>query len=112
MPTRAPRSGCPQSPPDRTGVLALSYYIYYRVEHPGNAFAAVRRLQAAIRARYGIEGRLLKKCDEPTLWMEIYEGVDDGAAFEAGLADLLDGLDFSLMLAAGSTRKTECFEER
>jgi len=72
----------------------------------------VRRLQAAIRERYGIEGRLLKKRDEPTLWMEIYEGVDDGAAFEAGLADLLEGLDFSPMLAAGSARKSECFEER
>ena len=112
MPTRAPRSGYPQSPPDRAGVLALSYYIYYRVAHPGDASAAVRRLQAAIHKRYGIDGRLLKKRDEPALWMEIYEGVDDGAAFEAALADLLEGLDFSRMLAAGSARKTECFEER
>lgn len=92
--------------------MALSYYIYYRVAHPGDATAAVHRLQAAIRERYGIEGRLLKQRGEPSLWMEIYEGVDDGAAFETGLADLVDGLDFSLMLAAGSARKTECFEER
>ena len=92
--------------------MALSYFIYYRVAHPGNASAVVRSLLARIRERYGIEGRLLEKCDEPALWMEIYEGVHDGAAFEAGLAELLDDLNFSLMLAAGSVRKTECFEAR
>jgi hypothetical protein len=109
---RARKSDCLRLPADPAGVLAFSYYIYYRVAQPGEASAVVRKLQSAIRERYGIEGRLLKKRDEPTLWMEIYEGVEDGAAFEAGLADLAEDLDFSGLLTAGSARKTECFEER
>jgi len=98
-------------PPDCNGVLALSYYIYYRVAQPDDASIAVSKLQAAIRKRFGIDGRLLRKRDEPSLWMEIYEGVADGAAFEAGLASLVEDLGFSHILAAGSTRKAECFEE-
>jgi hypothetical protein len=105
-------SACPPFPPDRTGVLAFSYYIYYRVAQPGDASLAVSKLQTAIRKRFGIEGRVLQKRDEPSLWMEIYEGVADAAAFEVALASLVEDLDFSRMLAAGSTRKAECFEER
>lgn len=92
--------------------MAFSYYIYYRVAHAGDASIAVRKLQSAIRERFGVEGRVLKKRDEPSLWMEIYEGVNDGTAFEAGLAELVRQADFSRNLAAGSTRNTECFEER
>jgi hypothetical protein len=89
--------------------LAFSYYIYYRVARPDEASIAVRRLQSAIREDFGIEGRLLKKRDEPALWMEIYEGIDDGAAFEAAMAALTESLDFSRMLAADNVRRIECF---
>ncbi len=91
--------------------MAYSYYIYYRVERPDDASRAVRSLQSAIRERFGIEGRVLKKRGEPALWMEIYEGVDDGAAFEAAIAGLAGSLDFNRMLAAGSVRRIECFGE-
>jgi hypothetical protein len=41
--------------------------------------------------------------------MEIYEGIDDGAAFEAAMAALTESLDFSRMLAADNVRRIECF---
>lgn len=91
--------------------MALSYYIYYRVVKSGEAAVAVRKLQSAIQVRLGVAGRVLKKRDEPWLWMEIYEGVADGVEFEATLAGLLEGAGFDDVLAAGSTRKTECFED-
>ncbi|HEX7813084.1 MAG TPA: DUF4936 family protein [Burkholderiales bacterium] len=91
--------------------MAFSYYIYYRVAQAGAASVAVRKLQSAIQERFGIEGRVLTKRDEPCLWMEIYEGVSDGAAFEACLAELVGRMDFSANLAPGSKRQIECFEE-
>ena len=91
--------------------MAFSYYIYYRVAQAGDAALAVGKLQSAIRDRSGVAGRVLKKRGEPAMWMEIYEGVSDGAQFEALLAGLVESLNFNSVLAAGSTRKTECFED-
>lgn len=91
--------------------MAHSYYIYYRVAQAGEASALVRQLQSAIRERLGIDGRLLKKRDEPSMWMETYEGVGDAAEFESVLASLVEYMNFSGVLAAGSARKAECFEE-
>ncbi len=92
--------------------MAFSYFIYYRVAKSAEAAVTVRKLQSAIHERLGIAGRVLKKRDEPAMWMEIYEGVSDAAEFEAVLAALIDGAGFDGVLAAGSTRKTECFEAR
>lgn len=91
--------------------MAHSYYIYYRVTQPGEASAAVRRLQSAIRERLGIDGRLLRKRDEPSMWMEVYEDVGDAAGFESILAALVKDMDLSSILAAGSVRRAECFED-
>jgi hypothetical protein len=92
--------------------LAFSNYIYYRVVEPAEAAVTVRKLQSAIHERLGVAGRVLNKRDEPSMWMEIYEGVSEPAEFEAVLAGLLEGAGFDAVLAAGSSRKTECFEDR
>lgn len=92
--------------------MAFSYYIYYRVAQPEKAAVAVHRLQSALLEHCGVSGRVLKKRDEPLLWMETYEGVPDGAAFEARLAELVEDTNFNQVLAAGGERRIECFEER
>ncbi len=93
--------------------MGWSYYIYYRVEAAkADACAvAVQELLTAIRERTGIQGRVLKKRNEPLLWMEIYEPVADEAKFEWELAEAVAGSGVTALLQAGSTRHTECFAE-
>jgi hypothetical protein len=91
--------------------LSLSYYIYYRVSQPAQAQILVRRVQAALKSRTGIDGRLLRKRDDPSTWMEIYEGVDDAGVFEQCLATTLQAENFTAVLVAGGVRHMECFED-
>lgn len=91
--------------------MALCYYIYYRVKQPRQAGVAVRRMQSELLARSGVRGRLLTKRDEPGMWMEVYEGVNDAPAFEAELDSLIAAMKLEGFLAPGSRRHTECFDE-
>jgi len=91
--------------------LALCYYVYYRVTQPQQAGVAVRGMQSELLVRSGVRGRLLTKRDQPGLWMEVYEGVNDAPAFEAELDRLIAATKFEGFLAPGSRRHTECFEE-
>jgi hypothetical protein len=91
--------------------LSLSYYIYYRVSQPAQAQTLVRHVQAALKSRTGIDGRLLRKRDDPSTWMEIYEGVDDAGMFEQCLAAILQAENFTAVLVAGGVRHMECFED-
>jgi Domain of unknown function (DUF4936) len=88
-----------------------SYYIYYRVppDKAGRARAAVDALQLELSETTGIGGRLLRRRDDETTWMEIYEGVPDGARFEAQLARLVERHGLLALLAPGSARKQEIF---
>lgn len=93
--------------------MAWSYYIYYRVDAEQEAAAtiATRKLLDAVRGSTGITGRLLKKRNEPLLWMEIYEGIGDEAKFEWELAAAVAGSGIAATLQAGSVRHIECFAE-
>ena len=92
--------------------MSLSYYIYYRVAAPAQARKLVRHIQSALKSETGVNGRLLTKRDDPSMWMEIYEGVGDGGKFEQALGVIiLQAADFSSALAAGSVRHMECFED-
>ncbi len=88
-----------------------SYYIYYRVpaENAARARTAVSALQRELSDMTGIGGRLLRRRDDEATWMEIYENVQDGARFEAGLAELVERHGISALLAPGSSRKQEVF---
>ena len=91
--------------------MISSYYIYYRVP-PGSAErarSAVRTLQRELSEATGIDGRLLRRRDDETTWMEIYEGVRDGARFETKLAELVERHGVLPLLAPGSSRKQEVF---
>lgn len=71
----------------------------------------VERLQRRLSERLAISGRVLAKRGEPLLWMEVYEGIVDAKTFESLLATLVNEVEFSGVLASGSARKVECFED-
>lgn len=93
--------------------MTWSYYIYYRVDaaQVDACAVAVQKLLAAMRDRTGIQGRVLKKCNEPLLWMEIYEPVTDEAKFEWELAEAVAAAGINALLQTGSARHIECFAE-
>ena len=90
----------------------VSYFIYYRVT-PGRESRAreqVYRLQAKLAATIGVQGRLMTKRGEPSLWMEVYEEVSDAAQFEHALDQAVQDLAMVELLVPGSLRHVECFE--
>ena len=62
-----------------------NYYVYYKVELAQFAAmrAAVEKLFAIVERETGVRGRWMQRRDDPTTWMEVYEGVRDTAAFDA-----------------------------
>lgn len=62
-----------------------SYYVYYRVE-PDQLPALRERIGqilSAIERATGVRGRWMRRRDEPSTYMEVYEDVADERAFEA-----------------------------
>lgn len=62
-----------------------SYYVYYRIA-PDRAVGLrkdVERLFDLVEASTGVRGRWMRRRDDPGTYMEIYENIADGAAFEA-----------------------------
>lgn len=81
----------------------MDLYIYYRVrtERAPELHARVARMQRCLSQEYGIVSALKRRPQEKEgrqTWMEVYQAVPDGfeavlegAAAQAGLADLIDG---------------------
>jgi hypothetical protein len=91
--------------------VSASYYVYYKVP-PANAARAreaVGALQRDLSLATGVGGRLLRRRDDETTWMEIYENVADGTRFEAKLAELAERHGIARLLAPGSARRQEVF---
>lgn len=91
--------------------MPLNYYIYYRVmpSEAERVRAVVDTVQSALRQDTGIQGSLLRRDDDPTTWMEIYEGVADQYRFEAALDRLLVQHSFDGCVASDSRRHIERF---
>jgi len=91
--------------------MLLNYYIYYRVapSEAARVRAVVDAVQSALGQDTGIQGRLLRRDDDPSTWMEIYEGVADPLRFEAALERLLAQHGFGGCMASDSRRHTERF---
>jgi hypothetical protein len=84
-------------------------YIYYRID-PAQSEAAARTVDAllALLAPHCSEPpRRLARCDDPALWMEVYPGISNPAAF----ADALAAAVGSLPVCSGmiGTRHQETF---
>ena len=62
-----------------------NYYVYYRVPPAvvERVRGAVRELFAAAERECGVRGRWMRRRDDPSTYMEVYEDVKDPAAFEA-----------------------------
>ena len=62
-----------------------NYYIYYRIDlhRLDEVRIAVREIFSAVKSNTGIQGRWMRRRDEPSTYMEVYEGVKDDRAFEA-----------------------------
>ncbi len=91
--------------------MKLNYYVYYRVP-AGNAErlrAEVVSLQRELAGATGIGGQLLRRRDDETTWMEIYEGIEDVLSFEAKLAELVERHGVKALVAPNSPRKQEVF---
>jgi len=93
--------------------MPCSYYIYYRVDPAKTAVSEprIRALLKDVRKATGISGRLMKKRGEPNLWMEVYENVAEEAKFEWELATAVDHLKVQELLAPGTPRHIEIFED-
>lgn len=86
-------------------------YVYYRVD-PAQATPAAERVDALLGALAGhcrLPPRRLVRCDDPTTWMEIYEGITDFAAFVAALDAATRTFDCAAFTPG--QRHLECFTE-
>ncbi|OGA28507.1 MAG: hypothetical protein A3F77_15435 [Betaproteobacteria bacterium RIFCSPLOWO2_12_FULL_67_28] len=65
-----------------------NYYVYYRADpaRHDELRRAIEALFALIESQTGVRGRWMRRRDEPTTFMEVYEGVADERGFEALLA--------------------------
>ena len=65
----------------------MNYYVYYKLE-PARAAEvrrAVERLFESAEQRFGVRGRWMRRRDDPSTYMEVYEGIADAAAFDVFL---------------------------
>ncbi len=63
----------------------MNYYVYYRMtEAQVRALSSsVERLFEQVKQKTGVQGRWMRRRDDPSTYMEVYEGVTDEAGFEA-----------------------------
>lgn len=71
-----------------------SYYVYYKAEEARREAlrGQVEELFAKLQEQTGVQGRWMRRRDEPSTYMEVYENVRDAAAFEAVLSRESSGL--------------------
>ena len=71
-----------------------NFYVYYRVDAArlDSLRTSVESLFDNIECATGVRGRWMRRRDDPSTYMEVYEGVADDKAFEALLAREAAGL--------------------
>ena len=88
-----------------------TYYVYYRVD-PAKLVdlrRAVAALFESMERECGARGRWLRRRDDATTYLEVYEGVSDTARFESRLPEEVERLGIARWLERGSGRHTESF---
>jgi hypothetical protein len=86
----------------------MNFYVWYRVERDDpDTEIAVRGMMARLACRSGIPGQLLKKRDEPRLWMEVYADVPDPDGFARLMDQKVDEFDLGMFI--DGNRRVEAF---
>jgi hypothetical protein len=92
--------------------MSRNYYIYYRVSTGSeHVRAAVGAMQVSLARESHVQGRLLQSCNDPSTWMEVYEGIEDGERFERQLTAAIDRFGLRALLATATDRHVEIFVE-
>ena len=62
----------------------MNYYVYYKIEPSQlrQLWPLVQQLFLEVEKQTGIRGRWMRRRDDPTTYMEVFEGVRDEAVFE------------------------------
>lgn len=89
--------------------MRYTYCVWYRVNDDPDTERIVRSLMARLACRTGVVGQLMRKRDEPRLWLELYASVTEQDAFEAALRELADAYDVDMFISG--ERRIECFVE-
>ena len=65
----------------------MNYYVYYKVDAAklSELRLSIEGLLKKINLEFKIQGRWMRRRDDPSTYMEVYEGVTDVGAFEAVL---------------------------
>ena len=63
----------------------MNYYVYYKLdpERLAELRPAIEALFKTVEREFGVRGRWMRRRDDPTTYMEVYEEVKDATAFEA-----------------------------
>ena len=85
----------------------MNYYVYYKVppDRLAEITAGVELLFQTVQQNFGVRGRWMRRRDDPTTYMEVYEGVREDAEALARFEDFLEREGAQLGLA----RKVERF---
>jgi hypothetical protein len=90
--------------------VSCSYFIYYRAAAGADEVQkAVGEMQRALALETGVLGRLMRRADDPTTWMEVYESVPDPARFEHSLDAAVARFGLTRLLAGDGRRHVERF---
>jgi hypothetical protein len=90
--------------------VICSYFIYYRTAAGADEVRkAVGEMQRALAQETGIGGRLMRRAEDPTTWMEVYESVPDPASFERSLDAAVARFGLARLLGADGRRHVERF---
>lgn len=90
--------------------MTRSYFIYYRTTAEADEVRKlVGDMQRALAQETGVDGRLMRRADDPTTWMEVYEAVPDPAGFERSLDAAVARFGLARLLGADGRRHVERF---
>lgn len=88
--------------------MTHSLYLYYKVANfDAGLYRRLLALQQELCSRCGVSARLLRRRDDPTTWMEVYEDIADDTAFAASLAEAAERHGVSALIGA---RHAEWFQ--